>query len=63
MENELTPEQRFEKLLANIQAEIQLIDAATKWSEVEPDWWLSMSNLKRITSAYLINRTPIKYEK
>jgi len=42
-----SPRERWIALRAQFLAEIDAIDKATPWSEVEPDWWLEMANARR----------------
>lgn len=45
----MSPYQRWQELKAKgpTLAEIEAIDQATPWGEVEPDWWLEMMGVAR----------------
>lgn len=43
----LRAKNRFEAALHNFIKEMSEIDKQTPWQEVEPEWWLDMSELQR----------------
>lgn len=42
------PYKQWSDLKAQVLTEIQQIDNNTKWSEVEPEWWLEMMDVQRL---------------
>ena len=43
----VTPRQMFIRELHNLVTQLDIIDKATPWQEVEPGWWLELSDLRR----------------
>ena len=43
----MNPKEEFYKLLEEICDKVDIIDENTPWSEVEPQWWLDMMEIRR----------------
>jgi rubredoxin len=46
--NPMPPEEQWAELKKEILRHIESIDGQVKWSEVEPEWWCEMSDIRRM---------------
>ena len=43
----MEPSEKLDDVLIKLIKDIDEIDKETPWSEIEPDWWLDMMELRR----------------
>ncbi len=48
---EVTPRQKFVSEMEQLLVKLKAIDKETPWQQVEPEWWLAMSDIERMAIA------------